>query len=514
MRNEKGDKRVRRLRTDGGGEYDSKAFARFREEKGIIREPIIPGNPQMNGAAGRLGQTLHCMANALRKDSGFAIQYWPELILTANYLRNREPVVGRDITPIEVDTQRPPFLGHLRRIGQRGVAQLRKPATGWLHFQDHGRISRLIGYEGNHIYRMVEASGKIMRYSNVGWIDNEVEAKKEHPPEPLASASKRQRPNSTQEEPLKTPETSNITNEIPVFADYQPFEPAQDFSHPSRNSLPSRSVSILSSAPSFSDSSAPPPTTSIHPAPVHRPVTRSQGKVSAQPQALVASDQPLPISTPQLFGLLSAATNPESIEPKTYKQAIGNQNPKQHDWKRAMQEEIDYVLENDTWILTSLPPGRKALDGKWVYKIKRGLDGKIQRYKARWVVRDFQQREGIDYAETFASVVKPMSYKAIFALSCANNWEIHQMDVRTWWGENDRLLASEVLTLWCTAREIVMCTARKMCTAREMCSAREMWKVYAPHPFLCTPHPLRTHVRYSVYRVVGPPLSPPVLESG
>ena len=144
----------------------------------------------MNGVAERLGQTLHRMANAILKDSGFPIQYWPELILTANYLRNRKPVVGRDITPFEADTGGHLFLGHLRRIGQRRVAQLCKPTTGWRHFQDHGRISRLMGYEANHIYCMVEASGKIMRYSNMGWIDNEIEAKKEHSSKLLASASK------------------------------------------------------------------------------------------------------------------------------------------------------------------------------------------------------------------------------------------------------------------------------------------------------------------------------------
>ncbi len=47
------------------------------------------------------------------------------------------------------------------------------------------------------------------------------------------------------------------------------------------------------------------------------------------------------------------------------------------------------------------------------------------------MVGDFQQREKIDYAQIFASVVKLISYKAIFALSFAKNWEIHQMDVKT-----------------------------------------------------------------------------------
>lgn len=46
-------------------------------------------------------------------------------------------------------------------------------------------------------------------------------------------------------------------------------------------------------------------------------------------------------------------------------------------------------------------------------------------------MRGLQQREGIDYAETFASVVQPMSYNAIFAFAAAKYWDVHQMDVKT-----------------------------------------------------------------------------------
>ena len=53
------------------------------------------------------------------------------------------------------------------------------------------------------------------------------------------------------------------------------------------------------------------------------------------------------------------------------------------------------------------------------------------RYKARWVVRGFEQLEGVDYAETFASVVKPQSYKALFAIAAAFGLLIEQMDVKT-----------------------------------------------------------------------------------
>lgn len=116
--------------TDGGGEYDSHEFTKFRDEHRIIWEPIVPGNPQMNGTAERLGQTLHKMASTMLKDSGFELRYWPELVLTANYLRNRGPVVGRNLTPYEADTGHKPILGHLRRIGQIGLSQARKPHTG------------------------------------------------------------------------------------------------------------------------------------------------------------------------------------------------------------------------------------------------------------------------------------------------------------------------------------------------------------------------------------------------
>lgn len=96
-----------------------------------------------------------------------------------------------------------------------------------------------------------------------------------------------------------------------------------------------------------------------------------------------------------------------------------------------MKEEIDSLISNNTWILTQLPVGRTAIDRKWVYKVKQGPQGEVLQYKACWIVRDFQQREGIDYAETFVLVVKLMSYKAIFALAAAKNWEVYQMDVKT-----------------------------------------------------------------------------------
>lgn len=59
------------------------------------------------------------------------------------------------------------------------------------------------------------------------------------------------------------------------------------------------------------------------------------------------------------------------------------------------------LKENDTFKITQLPPGKKAVGGKWVYTLKSGTDGS-DRYKARFVAKGYSQKQGDDYEETFS----------------------------------------------------------------------------------------------------------------
>ncbi|KAJ5473962.1 hypothetical protein N7475_003528 [Penicillium sp. IBT 31633x] len=127
--------------------------------------------------------------------------------------------------------------------------------------------------------------------------------------------------------------------------------------------------------------------------------------------------------------LTVAAKETEPFEPKTLHQAKNDAS--WLEWERAMLDEVNSLNQNKTWELVDPPKNRRILSGKWVYKLKRGPHGEVIRYKSRWVVRGFTQEEGIDYDETFASVVKPMSYKALFAIAAALDLEIEQMDVKT-----------------------------------------------------------------------------------
>ena len=77
------------------------------------------------------------------------------------------------------------------------------------------------------------------------------------------------------------------------------------------------------------------------------------------------------------------------------------------------------------------PNGRKVVGSKWVFRIKRGPDGTIQKYKARIVAQGFTQIEGIDYNETFAPIAKFASLRVILALAAEHNLEVQQMDVKS-----------------------------------------------------------------------------------
>src|SRR6266851_7828879 len=76
------------------------------------------------------------------------------------------------------------------------------------------------------------------------------------------------------------------------------------------------------------------------------------------------------------------------------------------------------------------PKGQKIVGSKWVFHVKQGPDGTIQKYKARLVAQGFTQVEGIDFDQTFAPVAKFSSLYTIFTLATEHDLEIHQMDVK------------------------------------------------------------------------------------
>lgn len=118
-----------------------------------------------------------------------------------------------------------------------------------------------------------------------------------------------------------------------------------------------------------------------------------------------------------------------AAEPQNYGDALASEDSRE--WTLAMNDEINSLAKNKTWLLMELPKGQKAIQSRWVFRVKERPDGSVARYKARLVAKGFTQRPGIDFTETFAPVVRMDSVRTILALATEYNMEMVHFDIKT-----------------------------------------------------------------------------------
>ncbi|KAL2235799.1 UNVERIFIED_CONTAM: Retrovirus-related Pol polyprotein from transposon RE2 [Sesamum indicum] len=111
-------------------------------------------------------------------------------------------------------------------------------------------------------------------------------------------------------------------------------------------------------------------------------------------------------------------------EPHSFAEAV--KHPK---WRAEMDVELQALERNQTWKLTTLLAGKRAMGSKWVYKVKLRAHGSIEPYKARLVAKCFNQVEEVDYTEIFLPVEKAVTVCPFVALAAACGWELEQLKV-------------------------------------------------------------------------------------
>ena len=118
--------------------------------------------------------------------------------------------------------------------------------------------------------------------------------------------------------------------------------------------------------------------------------------------------------------------------PKSARDALSGAQARE--WGAALDSEKASLRDKGVYDKVLLPPNRKALKSKIVFKIKEKKVGDswvVDRYKCRWVCCGYSQRPGLDFAETFAPVVGLTSVRILICIIVQMGLTPFQYDIST-----------------------------------------------------------------------------------
>jgi hypothetical protein len=97
------------------------------------------------------------------------------------------------------------------------------------------------------------------------------------------------------------------------------------------------------------------------------------------------------------------------------------------EWKQAIHTELENLQRKSVWTVKTIPKGRSKLGARWVFATKKNNNG-MTRYKARYVAKGYNQKEGTDFAHTFAPTATFTSMRVLLTIAAKNNWSIYNFD--------------------------------------------------------------------------------------
>ncbi|XP_062529208.1 uncharacterized protein LOC105841774 isoform X3 [Bombyx mori] len=358
---------------------------------------------KQNGLAERMNRTLVERARCMLFYANLEKKFWTEAVATAAYVVNRSPTKSLEgKTPYELWKGKKPNLSHLKIFGSEAMVHVPKEKR---HKWDKKSVKMIfMGYcDSSKGYRLMDPKTlKIIKSRDVIFIEN---VETSIPIEDNRTVTVSSVPSETEDS-----ENSSVSREQEIHTQES-----------------SATAPLMSSKDSnirkgdSEDSSEYDTDTGELDATYHPPYPIRQDYSSSITLRQRNKQCDTQDGKTSLLCLYSDLTDPQTVEEVlTSSQAA--------EWKRAMDEEYSSLMKNKTWSLTELPPGKKALPCKWVFKIKTDQNGNVTRYKARLVIKGYAQRKGTDYEETYSPVVRYTTIRYLFALTAKYGLDIDQMD--------------------------------------------------------------------------------------
>lgn len=395
--------KVKAFRSDCGTEFECQGVLKLLCERGIEFRPSCPYTPEQNGVAEQSNRHVVELARSMLTVSGLSKSFWAHACDTATFLINRtgkSRVPGK--TPFELWTGRKfDSFDHLRIFGSECYVNMPKQFRS--KFDPKAILGHFVGYvndkDGYKVW--VPSKHRIVKSRDVDFR-----------PEKLCTTNK------------------TVDLEFKTHHDNQAYQDDDDDIDHGDSDDERESTSDFQDADDMPDSDKDESISAEEPALVQAP-PRRPARTIRPPVRL--GDYQVGHRTRRFEANVALTCSTEAVhddlEPTNFNEAMKSRHSDK--WVRAMNDEMDALKENDTWNLVKLPPGKRAIDNRWVLRVKHKSDGSVDRYRARLVVRGIFQRAGLDYDETFSPVARYDSIRAFIAIAAEEKFALGQFDVRT-----------------------------------------------------------------------------------
>uniref|UniRef100_A0A5S6Q5K7 Integrase catalytic domain-containing protein n=1 Tax=Trichuris muris TaxID=70415 RepID=A0A5S6Q5K7_TRIMR len=357
------------LRTDNGTEYVNDQLTNFLKQQGIKHQTTVAHTPQQNGVAERKNRSLQEMAKCMLLDSNLPNRFWGEAMITAAYLQNRLPSRSIEKTPMELWNGKRPDVSHIRIFGSKCFTYIPKRLRQ--KWDDKVEEGVLIGYsDTTKGYKVLDINSNKVRVSRtVKIIEPAPKTKLEVSYLPVAEG-----------EHSDDEDEHDSSHDTPVIT------PQKIVEAPSQEVIPERQLRVSQRV--------------------------TKGKI---PKRFCSDEQ-----------CLNVQQVPISME-----DVLRLPTNERQKWIQAAAQEMKTMEKLQVWKLVDLPPDKKAITVKWIFRIKANPENYLDTYKARLVARGFSQFHMQDYDETFAPVVRHDTVRTLLTVATTNNLHVRHLDVES-----------------------------------------------------------------------------------
>ncbi|CAI7887534.1 unnamed protein product [Closterium sp. NIES-53] len=383
--------KLKSFQSDGRGEYTSQRFKQFLAEKGIKRLISLPYAHRQQGVAERMNQTLQNTMRKLLHGMRLPNHQWPEAMDHAVMLHN---LLSSSSLPNNAST-------HLLWRGKQGstkmltvfgcMVQYRPPSARASRFSQRAQWGLHLGIERNYnAWKIFDVHSKetvaardVLFYERLTL------------PTYLANLEENRDPTGG-------------------FHGDRHFVSAADEAEWDEQNVDNASEEV-----------GPLPYCSV---PIPMGDENPRDRINAETYFEFADTgyvTPAEVNTNE-----AERIGPNFIpDPETVQQALEGEHKEK--WREAMDKEVKALQERNTWkvVPIGVAQNKTILTGKWVFRVKTKADGTIDRFKARWVVRGFDQEHGRDFTETFAPVSQHTSLRILLAVAAMKKKKLRQIDV-------------------------------------------------------------------------------------